>query len=466
MNKLLFAFLLALGGLSLSAQNENLPWFTDMAEVKDYAAESGSKILMVFAGSDWCKPCIQFKKDILLSANFTKYAREKIAVLYLDFPAKKKNRLPKQQTDHNEALASKYNRSGVFPKIVLLDKDENILAEPVFRGQPVDEFNLLLFNYLAPSALPQKKISAQKKVLKLMGSRFEITAVADNDTIAWQAINAGIAEIQRIEKIISSWDPDSQTSEVNRQSGVQPIVVDQELYDLIYRAKKVSNLTQGAFDISYASMDKIWYFDGSMKKMPQPEKVATARSKINWQNIILDPEQRTVFLKEKGMKIGFGAIGKGYAANQAKAIMEKIEGVHGGVVNASGDLITWGKSHQPEGWTIKIADPKNMDNVLGWLPLKNMAIVTSGDYERFVEFDGKRYAHIIDPRTGYPTSGIKSVTIACPDAELADALATSVFVLGKEKGLELINQLNGVECLIITDEDDLLTSRQLQLNYY
>ena len=314
--------------------------------------------------------------------------------------------------------------------------------------------------------LVAQELNAQKKVLKLMGSRFEITAVADNDTIAWQAINAGIAEIERIEKIISSWNPKSQTSEVNRQAGIQAVKVDRELYDLIFRAKKISNLTDGAFDISFASMDRIWRFDGSMTQMPPAEEVTAAREKINWQNIILDPQEHAVFLKEKGMKIGFGAIGKGYAANRAKAIMEKMKGVQGGVVNASGDLITWGESSRLESWTAKIADPKDKENVLGWLPVKDMAIVTSGDYERYVEFDGIRYAHIIDPRTGYPTTGIKSVTIVCPDAELADALATSVFVLGKEKGLELINQLNGIECLIVNDDDEILTSEQLKLNYY
>ena len=299
-----------------------------------------------------------------------------------------------------------------------------------------------------------------------MGSRFEITAIAENDTIAWEAINAGIAEIERIEKLISSWDKNSQTSEIIRQAGIGPVVVDRELYDLVYRAKKISKLTQGAFGISYASMDRIWFFDGSMKEMPSAKTIDEARAKINWEHIILNPETHSVFLKDKGMKIGFGAIGKGYAANRAKAIMENINGIYGGGVNASGDLITWGKSNRDEGWTVKIADPKNKEKPLGWLSVKNMAIVTSGDYERYVQFNGKRYAHIIDPRTGYPTTGIKSVTIVCPDAEVADALATSVFVLGKLKGLELINQLNGVECLLVTDDDNVFTSENLKLNYY
>ncbi|RMG84015.1 MAG: FAD:protein FMN transferase [Bacteroidetes bacterium] len=307
---------------------------------------------------------------------------------------------------------------------------------------------------------------AKKKVLKLMGSRFEITAVAEREQQAWDAINAGIQEIQSIEKIISSWDENSQTSAINRMAGIRPVKVDKALFDLIYRAKKVSALTGGAFDISYASMDKIWHFDGSMKAMPAPEIVEQARAHINWQNIILDPDHGTVFLREKGMKIGFGAIGKGFAANRASARMKKMPGVRGGVVNASGDLITWGESPQKEGWIISITNPKDKQVALGWLAVDDMAVVTSGDYERFVRFDGKRYAHIIDPRTGYPTTGVKSVTVVCPDAELADALATSVFVLGRKDGLALINRLKNIECLIVTDDDEILTSDHLKLNFF
>jgi thiamine biosynthesis lipoprotein len=304
-----------------------------------------------------------------------------------------------------------------------------------------------------------------KKVLRLMGSRFEITAIGENDTVVWEAIRAGIHEIERIEQLISSWDANSQTSAINRMAGIEAVQVDKELFDLIYRAKKISMLTDGAFDISFASMDRIWKFDGSMKAMPQPEVVEKAASKINWQNIELNSEKKTVFLKEKGMKIGFGAIGKGYAANRAKKIMQTKK-IVGGVVNASGDIMAWGESNKPEGWTIQIANPKSKETALAWLQIQDAAVVTSGDYERFVMFDHKRYAHIIDPRSGYPTTGIKSVTIICPDAELADALATSVFVLGKEKGLALTEKMKGVECMIITDDDEVLSTSALKLNYY
>ncbi|WP_439883286.1 FAD:protein FMN transferase [Pontibacter sp. MBLB2868] len=313
--------------------------------------------------------------------------------------------------------------------------------------------------------LPTKEPQQYKKVLLLMGTRFELAAVTRDEQKAWEAIDAGIKEIQRIEALISEWQPTSQTSEINRNAGIKPVVVDQELFDLISRSNRISKMTGGDFDISFASIDKVWKFDGSMKVLPTPAQTAASVSKINYRNIILNPDNHSVFLKETGMKIGFGAIGKGYAANRARDIMREM-GIAGGVVNAAGDLVTWGKQADGESWYVGIADPLEKDKVFSWLTADNTAVVTSGNYEKFAEIDGKRYSHIIDPRTGKPASGLKSVTIVCPNGELADALATAVSVLGKEEGLYLINQLKGVECLLITDEDELVTSEGMNLHFY
>ena len=219
------------------------------------------------------------------------------------------------------------------------------------------------------------------------------------------------------------------------------------------------------FDISFASVDKIWKFDGSQTNIPSEENVKASVAKINYENIILNKEKQTVFLKEKGMKIGFGAIGKGYAANKAKAKMLTM-GIKDGVVNAGGDLITWGKMEHGGDWSIGIANPKEKDQVIGWLIINDLAVVTSGNYEKFFIADGKKYSHIINPITGYPASRTRSVTIICKDAELSDALATSVFILGASKGIELINQLKNIECLVVTAQNELKTSNGLKLNYY
>ena len=301
-----------------------------------------------------------------------------------------------------------------------------------------------------------------KRTLKLMGSRFDITVVAKDSTAANSDINMAVAEITRIEKRISSWDPNSETSLVNTNAGIKPVKVSQELFDLIKRAIGISKLTDGAFDITYASMDKIWKFDGSMTRMPAEEDIKSSVSKVGYQNIILNEAEHTVFLKLPGMKIGFGAIGKGYAADRAKDLLQS-KGVIAGIINASGDMNTWGKQVNGEDWKVAITNPMDKNKAFALLPIKNEAVVTSGDYEKFVEFNGTRYAHIINPRTGYPATGIISVTVFAPKAELADALATSVFVMGKEVGLNRINQLPKVECIIIDVEGNIHTSDHIEI---
>ena len=295
-----------------------------------------------------------------------------------------------------------------------------------------------------------------------MGSDFEITVVAKTQLEADKQIAIAIGEISRIEALISSWKTTSETSNINKNAGVNPVKVSEELFSLIQRALKISNLTDGAFDISYASMDKLWKYDGSMTQMPSKEAIKKSVAKVGYQDIIVDPKNSTVFLKNKGMKIGFGAIGKGYAADKAKKLLIS-NGVSGGIINASGDINSWGSKPSGSSWQVAITNPLNKNKAFAMLPIKD-AVVTSGNYEKYVIFNSRRYSHIIDPRTGYPSQGIISVTVFAPKAELADALATSVFVMGVETGIDRINQLKAVECIIITDTGNIITSNNLTLN--
>ena len=296
-----------------------------------------------------------------------------------------------------------------------------------------------------------------------MGSQFDITVVAKTTAQANKYIDTAVAEITRIEKLISSWDINSQTSEINRNAGIKAVKVDTELFNLIERGVKISKLTDGAFDISYASMDKIWHFDGNMTELPPEVEIKKSVEKIGYQNIILDKVRRTVFLKLEGMKIGFGAIGKGYAADMAKKLLIS-KGVPSGIINASGDLNTWGTQPNGKDWMVAIVNPLNKNKVFSWMPVNNSAVVTSGNYEKYVTFNNTLYSHIIDPRTGYPATGILSVSIFTKTAELADALATSIFVMGKETGLDFIDQLKGVECIIVDENNSIIKSRGIQLN--
>lgn len=316
---------------------------------------------------------------------------------------------------------------------------------------------LILFSAVCIAQQPYKR------TLKLMGSRFDITVVANDSIQANVYIDTAINEITRIEKLISSWDANSQTSEINRNAGIKPVKVDDELFQLIKRALKISKLTNGAFDISYASMDKIWFFDGSMTEMPSVEDIKKSVEKVGYQNIILDELNQSVFLKFEGMKIGFGAIGKGYAADKAKILLQE-KGVTSGIINASGDLNTWGKQPNEKDWLVAIVNPLNKEKVFSWMPVYNSAVVTSGNYEKYVKFNNVLYTHIIDPRTGYPATGILSVTIFTKTAELADALATSIFVMGVDTGLDFVNQLNGVDCIIIDENSKMISSKNVQLN--
>lgn len=301
------------------------------------------------------------------------------------------------------------------------------------------------------------------RTLTLMSSPFEITVVASTKSEGDQFIQMAIDETTRIERLISEWDPTTQTSSINRNAGIQPVKVDPELFELIERSIQISKITDGAFDISFAAMDKIWKFDGTMTHLPDSSQVRQSVSKVGYKNIILNPQDGTVFLKLPGMKIGFGAIGQGYAADRVKALLVA-KGVVAGIVNVSGDVNCWGEKPDGSPWLVGITNPLNKNHVFSWFPVKNSAVVTSGNYEKYVIFDGIRYAHIIDPRTGYPARGIASVTIFAPKAELADVLATSLIVMGKETGLDFINQLSGIECVIVDDQGKIYYSKNIERN--
>jgi len=296
-----------------------------------------------------------------------------------------------------------------------------------------------------------------------MGCRFDITVVSEQKDSADKYIDLAINEISRIEKLVSSWDEASQTSEINRNAGIKPVKVDKELIGLIERSLAISKLTDGAFDVTFASMDKIWKFDGTMTQMPDSDKVKESVKRVGFDKIVIDKQAQTVFLKEKGMKMGFGAIGKGYAADKAKALLIS-KGVKAGIINASGDMNTWGKQPDGKDWFVAITNPLDKHKAFATLPLKGGAVVTSGDYEKFVMFNGQRYAHIINPKTGYPAKGIISVSVFARSAELADALATSVFVMGKDVGIDRINQLPNTECIVVDDKGNVFTSLNISIN--
>ena len=258
-----------------------------------------------------------------------------------------------------------------------------------------------------------------------MGVHYEITVVANSESEGDRYIDLAANEVTRIEKLISEWDSTTQISMVNKYAGIKPVKVDKEVYDLIVRSIKISEFTDGAFDISWAGMNHIWKFDGSMKRLPTEEEVATSIKTIGYKNIILNAKDTTVFLKLKGMRLGFGGIGKGYSADKGAALLKSM-GVKGGIMNGSGDITAWGTQPDGKPWMIGIINPFSKEKIFSWFPFDGHSIGTSGNYENFVEFNGVRYTHIIDPRTGWPVHGVASVTLFGPNAELSTALSKAI----------------------------------------
>jgi thiamine biosynthesis lipoprotein len=337
-------------------------------------------------------------------------------------------------------------------------------AQPLrqWLGLPLLGVLLLLGAGMAGAPRPR----AYTREAHLMGSHFTFTAVSSDDSLAWRALRAGLRETQRIDRLCSYWDSTSQVVRINRAAGVRPVVVDQEVYDLIARTLKISALSGGAFDISFASGDKIYTFDKrAHASLPDSTTVRHSVRRIGWQKIRLDPATRSVFLPEKGMRINLAGILQGYGVRRAQAIMQQM-GIQGGLINGSGDVSCWGRQPDGSGWRIAIGDPARPQSVSSWLTVSDLAVVTAGNYEQYFTVNGRYYGHIINPHTGYPATGLRSVTIICPDVELADALDDAVFVLGPVDGLALINRLKGVNCTLIDDTGKTLVSKGMQLNMY
>lgn len=308
----------------------------------------------------------------------------------------------------------------------------------------------------------QKYVTVRKSV-EAMGGPFELTVVAEDEELGYIYIQEAVAEVRRIEKLISSWDNASETSAINANAGIQPVKVSWELFNLIERSIQISEITNGAFDISYTALEQIWKFDGSMNSMPTQAEIKESTAKIGYKHIILNGKDQTVFLSKKGMHISFGGIGKGFAADKAKALLVSKQ-VRAGIINLGGDITTWGTKTTGEQWLIGIVNPQRRGGLFSWIPILESSVATSGGTADFMLVNDKKYSHVLDPRTGYPSTGITSVSVFSKSAELSDALATSIFVLGVDAGLALINQLGDTEVIIVDNVNIMHKSNGIILN--
>jgi len=412
-------------------------------------------VLLVFSGSDWCNPCIRFQNTILNDHAFADFAGKTLVILKADFPQRKK--LSDELVKQNEALAEQYNPAGIFPRLVLLRPDRTLISAVDYNNQTAQVFIVELTKLLEEAGM-LKEYTRQEK---LMGSAFEFIVTAPDNKAGSALLNECVEEVQRIEKLFTEFNESSQTSLINRNAGKEPVVVDKEVYQLIERSLQLSKLTAGAFDISCGLLKKLYRFKREESKLPSTEFINQTLLKTGYQKIKLSAPDK-VLLTVEGMHIGFGAIGKGYAADKVKSMLIA-KGVNCGVVNASGDLTAWGTRPNGEPWKTGIADPNDPSKILLWLPVNGQSVATSGNYIQYFEVNGIRYSHNIDPLTGWPVKGIKSVTVICPSAELADALATAVTVMGPKAGLHLINQLPQTHCMVTDENDKLYCSNKLKI---
>ena len=287
----------------------------------------------------------------------------------------------------------------------------------------------------------------------IMGTDVHILINSQNQKTSLEAISAAMAEMRRIDDDMTDWRPIGQVWKLNKQSGKQAVKVSKEMLGLIQQSVRISEMTGGLFDISYRGVGSLWDFYKEPHVIPSAEQIQAGLKKVGYQHMIINEQERTVYLPIAGMEIGLGGIAKGYAVDRAVAIIESF-GFKDFVVNAGGDLYVRG-SGSAQLWKVGIRHPRKENALIAEIPAKNYSIVTSGDYERFFIKDGKRYCHIVNPKTGFPAAACQSVTVLAKKCAEADALATGIFLMGPEKGLAFAEGLASVEALIIDASGDI-----------
>ena len=304
----------------------------------------------------------------------------------------------------------------------------------------------VLFLLLPVSSCTRTEKSPIQRSQLLMGTLVDISISSTDPESANRAADLAFDEIRRIEKIMSTYIPESEISQINDSAGKEWMNVHPELLYVIQEALRYSRLSEGAFDISFKPLTRIWSFKEESWP-PERKEVEDVLPLINYENVLID-EQGRIRLKHPGMSIGLGGIAKGYAVDRAMAVLEE-QGISHAIVNAGGDMRIAGRHSEERPWRVGIQDPRNPSAFMTSLSVTDSALTTSGDYEKFFVFNGKRYHHLLDPQTGFPAMGCQSVTILCPTAMMADAMATAVFILGPEKGMALIRRLTELEGMIV-----------------
>jgi len=292
-----------------------------------------------------------------------------------------------------------------------------------------------------------------------MGTELRLTAWTADEAGANVAFEAVFQEMDRLEALLSNWRPTSDVEQLNATAGKHPVRVGNDLREVLRTAHQVSELTGGKFDVTWGAMSGLWKFDyqNQDNTIPDPAQVARQRKLIDYRKVVVDEDAGTAFIEREGMKVNLGGIGKGYAVDRARDILQR-RGFHDFIVQFGGDMYVAGlqDGHM---WRLGIQDPRGPANrIFAQIDLTDSTFSTSGDYARSFVKNGQRYHHIIDPDTGEPAAGCRSVTIVTTSATIADGLSKGVFVLGPEAGMSLIQRLPGVEGVIVSSKNEVLVS--------
>src|SRR5580658_2877890 len=312
---------------------------------------------------------------------------------------------------------------------------------------------------LVCSAAPANADWVRRVTDGIMGTRITVELWADDKDKADQAINAVLQEMRHIDESMSTYKPTSEVSQVNAKAADGPMPISKELFDLLVTAKEYSVITEGAFDITYASVGYLYDFRKHVR--PNEAQISQALPGVDYRHVILDPKTQTVRFSQKGVRIDLGGIAKGYSVDRGIDVL-KGRGFTRAFVGAGGDSrIIGDRFGKP--WIVGVRDPmKGEGNVIARIPLENAAISTSGDYERFFDEGGVRYHHIIDPKTGYSASKVRSATVIGPFATRTDGLSKTAFVLGPDKALEIYNKLDDIDAIIVKLDGTVVYSKGMQ----
>jgi thiamine biosynthesis lipoprotein len=340
------------------------------------------------------------------------------------------------------------------------------MVSPVLQGI----LSFVALSSLLAQAAPSPGAAAAAKVVArtfpVMGTEVTFSAYTDEPGEAEHAFAAAYDEIRRVEKLMTEWErpgePESDIVKINKAAGKKAVKVTPETIEVIEKSLEMSRRSEGAFDITFAAMHGLWKFDEDMDHtIPAPEEVEKRRKLISWRDVVVNAKADTVKLRRPGMRMSLGGIAKGYAVDRCAAVL-RAAGIQNFMVQAGGDLYVAGRKGSAQ-WMVGVRDPRGGPrDIIARMPIEDHAFSTAGDYERGFVLNGRRYHHIIDPKTGYPATASREVTIFAPNAFLADALDDPVFILGPEKGMKLVDSYPGCATLIVDAQNKVWVSKSLE----